>query len=148
MKKIMRSSEDDNGFFIGLGYILASMRFKVGIVKKADNTAGFQVRRKVYWSQKKPRMVMLPKIEYVLSIAAMLYEDEYTSNDYLNRIVQLIKTLDKEYNIRDCFVDQIGLHMFCWTIDNPHPQNCEELIEWAEAFDDEEKMMGIMEVVI
>ena len=141
MKKIIRQNEDDNGFFIGLGYILASMRFKVYIVKKADNTAGFQVRRKVYWSQKIPRLAMLPKIEYVLSIAAMVYEDEYTTSDHLNRIVQLVKKLDNEYNIRDCFVDQVGFHMLCWTIDNPHPQNYEEFIEWAEAFDDEEKMM-------
>jgi len=141
MTGIIRQSDDDRGFFIGLGYMLASMRFKVSVVKKADCTAGFQVRRRVYWSQIKPRMHVVPHLEHVLSMAVLMYDDEYTSVDYINRIVQLIKILDKEYNVRDCFVDQVGLHMLFWTVDNPHPQNYEEFVEWAEAFDDEERMV-------
>ena len=128
---------DDRDTWIGIGYLMSGLRFKTHVTKCSTSKTGHRVRHKITWSTPSPPVNVIPSIQKALDLGGIMYEDEWTTSSNYLRLCVLIKTLEKEYKIRDAFADGIGLHMFLWCIDNPPPYDYEEFITWAEAYDSE-----------
>ena len=132
---------DDRQLWTGIGYLMGALRFKVHVSKSSSSKAGFKVKMVVKWAHPSPPMHALPYIQHVFDMGGLQYKDEWSKQEDISRFVVLITTLDKEYNIRDAFVDRGGLHMFMWVVDNPAPFDYETFIEWAKAYDAESEMV-------
>tara|TARA_R110002012_G_C11654051_1_gene611618 strand:+ start:2796 stop:3215 length:420 start_codon:yes stop_codon:yes gene_type:complete len=132
---------DDRQLWTGIGYIMGALRFKVQVSKSSSSKAGYKVKTVVKWAHPTPPIYSLPYIRHVLDMGGLSYSDEWSKREDISRFVILINTLDKEYNIRDAFVDRKGLHMFMWVTDNPPPYDYDTFIEWAKAYDSESEMV-------
>tara|TARA_R110002051_G_scaffold321564_3_gene409554 strand:- start:1619 stop:1993 length:375 start_codon:yes stop_codon:yes gene_type:complete len=120
---------------------MGALRFKVQVSKSSSRKAGFKVRTCVKWAHPEPPIHALPYIQYVLDLGGIEYADEWADKENISRFVILLNTMDKEYNIRDAFVDRKGLHILLWVVENPPPYEYESFIQWAEVYDSEVEMV-------
>ena len=139
----MFQRDDEREMWMGVGYLLGAIRFRVSVGKSPTSKAGYRVRCRIDWASPKPPAYAVPCIQNILGLASIEYQPHWRDSESMMRFVALIELLDKEYKIRYAFADQSGLHMFMWVFDNPPPYKYEEFIDWAEAFDIEAECLEI-----
>lgn len=132
---------DDRDLWLGLGFILGNVRFRVNMSVAHDRATGYRVRSRVVWSEDPP-LAITGSVMRALDVADLeLKEKAWERQDDLLRWVAFVQHLDNAYGMRHMFADQLGLQMFLWVFDNPPPNTPHELAEWAEAFDEEEGLL-------
>tara|TARA_Y100001937_G_scaffold17132_2_gene23645 strand:- start:8795 stop:9238 length:444 start_codon:yes stop_codon:yes gene_type:complete len=144
----MMLTDDKTGFGIGLGYMLGQLKFNTYVSKDSEAKVGFRVRRSVTW-RTEPALHVIPYIKQVLDIGGLTYfvahEQGFTSNKAQLELRLLLQTINKEYPILNAFADSVGYHMWTFVHDNPPPNDYEEFLSWAEAYDAEHEQVSYEE---
>tara|TARA_R100000951_G_C2579820_1_gene161569 strand:+ start:46 stop:486 length:441 start_codon:yes stop_codon:yes gene_type:complete len=141
-------TNDKTGFGIGIGYMLGQLKFNTYVSKDSQAKVGYRVRRSVVWRDPLP-LHIIPYIQQVLDIGDFLAHEfdmqGFTSKRAQFKLRLLLITLDKEFSINDAFADKVGYHMWRFVYDNPPPNDYEEFLNWAEAYDAEHEQVSLEE---
>lgn len=144
----MMLTDDKTGFGIGIGYMLGQLKFNTYVSKDSQAKVGYRVRRSVTW-RTEPALHVIPYIQQVLEIGDFLAHEfdmqGFTSNRAQLKLRLLLQTINKEYPILNAFADSVGYHMWTFVYDNPPPNDYEEFLSWAEAYDAEHEQVSYEE---
>tara|TARA_R100000353_G_scaffold175019_2_gene144280 strand:+ start:372 stop:812 length:441 start_codon:yes stop_codon:yes gene_type:complete len=140
-------TDDKTGFGIGLGYMLGQLKFNTYVSKDSQAKVGYRVRRSVTW-RTEPSLHVIPYIQQVLDISDFVHDfwnQGFASNRAQLKLLLLLQRINKEYPILNAFADSVGYHMWTFVHDNPPPNDYEEFLSWAEAYDAEHEQVSYEE---
>jgi hypothetical protein len=133
--------DDRREEWMGLGIILAEVRFRTWVEKRPDSRWGHRVRNRVTWRSlfKTGTMVQMKSVETYLNQFTLPLKEKYDTG---LEVMQWCTLIEKQ-KCADAITDREGLHMMKWVTDNPIPPKSADyadFLNWIEAFDNEEEM--------